>query len=817
MNFQNQKKSRKRISLKASQPSKSNISKTNHASNHSTNNTDSNSNTVSLLVNNNHTINNSESKVNSTSIENKSLNKLNTSLDSVKENGNINDNSLKLSTRIITRRRSRTPLTINGANKNEEPKVVTPRRRTRISTNSSSPVSEITLELHTNQNINKSNISIISNNSLKASQNFARVQEVVHDKNQKKNHSINENDDSMQLDNENGLESSSQIVVKPSNAHHEDPMEDTEELIFQNDSKSTRHIQLNRRVNRKHDDERRFQILAAKESSNHLSNSEPHEEDKNEQQSPNIKSEVGGNAKLVLIPSFRIVPDEELNSSEIGPTILEEKKITDDCIEHPGGIPLAYRVRFENQERYCHDMDRGSKSKRSTRLTYLDASCYDDNNSYDDTIELLSHHLLTDIRGNYQTQIEKVQSYQEYGRYEFCICHHDYENLPMIECENCENWFHMNCIDFDDGADGGNTDLFYCPNCLEYDSELEIVMKDGYVPRKLPYIRKPRKVTNGKKFYHIPTTNSKSNVSDEYESPQKNGKRKRKEISIPHKKSKKSRYSLPPNHENLWDPEATRIEDDFENDHFECDNYGNTCKKAFKKYKDAMLECNICHCTAHVFCPENQLTHLREEHKSIWCCDVCKSCWICQKGDKSDQGLLCDSCDRMYHMDCLTPPLRKKPKKNEMWYCPECISQGLERENHFEEDANSEDFEFVKASKKQKKNLENGNNSYNHHGHPGRGLQKRVKHLTDPEEEFSQCIVCDRVFSTTYSYARHLTTTLHKVRQKRWNLINAKNNQKSEPSRKRNSIYNTFEDLDSESGADDIEAIVPKRKYTRRK
>ncbi|KAM4617409.1 PHD finger protein 21A isoform 6-T9 [Discoglossus pictus] len=50
-------------------------------------------------------------------------------------------------------------------------------------------------------------------------------------------------------------------------------------------------------------------------------------------------------------------------------------------------------------------------------------------------------------------------------------------------------------------------------------------------------------------------------------------------------------------------------------------------------------------------------------------------CSICRK---SGQLLMCDTCSRVYHLDCLEPPLKSIPKG--MWICPKCQDQMLKKE-----------------------------------------------------------------------------------------------------------------------------------------
>ncbi|KAM4017952.1 PHD finger protein 21A isoform 3-T4 [Anomaloglossus baeobatrachus] len=50
-------------------------------------------------------------------------------------------------------------------------------------------------------------------------------------------------------------------------------------------------------------------------------------------------------------------------------------------------------------------------------------------------------------------------------------------------------------------------------------------------------------------------------------------------------------------------------------------------------------------------------------------------CSVCRK---SGQLLMCDTCSRVFHLDCLEPPLKSIPKG--MWICPKCQHQMLKKE-----------------------------------------------------------------------------------------------------------------------------------------
>ncbi|KAF7727360.1 hypothetical protein EC973_007603 [Apophysomyces ossiformis] len=49
-----------------------------------------------------------------------------------------------------------------------------------------------------------------------------------------------------------------------------------------------------------------------------------------------------------------------------------------------------------------------------------------------------------------------------------------------------------------------------------------------------------------------------------------------------------------------------------------------------------------------------------------------QACEICHNSDNEEEILLCDGCDRGYHMNCLTPPLTAVPKTD--WFCVKCLT-----------------------------------------------------------------------------------------------------------------------------------------------
>lgn len=60
------------------------------------------------------------------------------------------------------------------------------------------------------------------------------------------------------------------------------------------------------------------------------------------------------------------------------------------------------------------------------------------------------------------------------------------------------------------------------------------------------------------------------------------------------------------------------------------------------------------------------------------------NCEICHEPDREDVMLLCDECNRGYHMDCLSPPLSRIPVG--VWYCMPCqLLLGSDDEEHLRE------------------------------------------------------------------------------------------------------------------------------------
>lgn len=84
---------------------------------------------------------------------------------------------------------------------------------------------------------------------------------------------------------------------------------------------------------------------------------------------------------------------------------------------------------------------------------------------------------------------------------------------------------------------------------------------------------------------------------------------------------------------------------------------------------ETLLQCSKCDSLAHPECIHPQLT--ANAYRYLWECEKCKRCSIChrQQEDRDAKDIvLCDSCDRGFHMKCLD--LRRVPRDS--WWCQQC-------------------------------------------------------------------------------------------------------------------------------------------------
>ncbi|CDJ65122.1 PHD-finger domain-containing protein, putative [Eimeria necatrix] len=54
----------------------------------------------------------------------------------------------------------------------------------------------------------------------------------------------------------------------------------------------------------------------------------------------------------------------------------------------------------------------------------------------------------------------------------------------------------------------------------------------------------------------------------------------------------------------------------------------------------------------------------------LWQCADCKMCEVCLSNENEETMLICDACDRAFHMECLSPPVQEVPEGD--WFCKGC-------------------------------------------------------------------------------------------------------------------------------------------------
>ena len=100
------------------------------------------------------------------------------------------------------------------------------------------------------------------------------------------------------------------------------------------------------------------------------------------------------------------------------------------------------------------------------------------------------------------------------------------------------------------------------------------------------------------------------------------------------------------------------------------------CTAQDNRYKRAeeLLSCHLCGNSGHPSCLKYSQKLVQRIRNSVWECLDCKMCVLCAVRDKavstSNKLLICDSCDKGYHMDCLEPPLFDMPRGK--WFCYIC-------------------------------------------------------------------------------------------------------------------------------------------------
>ena len=86
---------------------------------------------------------------------------------------------------------------------------------------------------------------------------------------------------------------------------------------------------------------------------------------------------------------------------------------------------------------------------------------------------------------------------------------------------------------------------------------------------------------------------------------------------------------------------------------------------------EELVSCHECGNSGHPTCLKYSLDLVERIKAEPWLCLECKKCMVCGQAANADDLLICDACDKGFHMECLDPPLGELPEG--CWICPVCV------------------------------------------------------------------------------------------------------------------------------------------------
>lgn len=91
---------------------------------------------------------------------------------------------------------------------------------------------------------------------------------------------------------------------------------------------------------------------------------------------------------------------------------------------------------------------------------------------------------------------------------------------------------------------------------------------------------------------------------------------------------------------------------------------------------DGLLPCSVCRRCYHAGCCNPPVKYEIASRYS-WLCDRCKYCFVCRNRgeDREHTVLICDTCDRAYHLECTQEQYKEVPEDD--WHCDFCKSCSL--------------------------------------------------------------------------------------------------------------------------------------------
>lgn len=86
---------------------------------------------------------------------------------------------------------------------------------------------------------------------------------------------------------------------------------------------------------------------------------------------------------------------------------------------------------------------------------------------------------------------------------------------------------------------------------------------------------------------------------------------------------------------------------------------------------EELISCYECGNSGHPSCLQYSKELVEYISTEPWLCLECKKCIVCGISANADDLLICDACDKGFHMECLDPPLTALPEGR--WICPMCV------------------------------------------------------------------------------------------------------------------------------------------------
>ncbi|CAH8573505.1 unnamed protein product [Schistosoma bovis] len=94
-----------------------------------------------------------------------------------------------------------------------------------------------------------------------------------------------------------------------------------------------------------------------------------------------------------------------------------------------------------------------------------------------------------------------------------------------------------------------------------------------------------------------------------------------------------------------------------------------TCEEAF-------LLCKDCGLNAHPTCLDYWPELTERARQSPWQCSDCKTCTVCNSSEYKSDLIICDACDKGFHIECHRPKLEESIDRSLPWVCANCQDEG---------------------------------------------------------------------------------------------------------------------------------------------